>query len=82
MGGRRRKRTPRKQQCDELVSLFERLCRGPDCSRLFDEVCRTMRYCRLAAGKPKDDNAETPPESSASPENQESLDDSERPSGQ
>jgi hypothetical protein len=77
MGRRRRENTPRKQQCDELVALFERLCRGPDCSRLFDEVCRTMRYCRLAAGKPKDDSAETPPESSASPENLESRDDSE-----
>jgi len=79
MPRRRRESTPRKRQCDELVDLFERLCRGPDCSRLFDEVCRTMRYCRLAAGKPKDDNAETPPESNANPENPESRDDSEPP---
>jgi len=79
MPRRRRESTPRKRQCDELVSLFERLCRGPDCSRLFDEVCRTMRYCRLAAGKPKGDNAGMPPASSASPENQGSLDDNEPP---
>ena len=79
MPRRRRESTPRKRQCDELVSLFERLCRGPDCSRLFDEVCRTMRYCRLAAGKPKGDNAGMPRESSASPENQGSLDDNEPP---
>jgi len=79
MPRRRREKTPRKQQCDELVELFEKLCRGPDCSRLFDEVCRTMRYCRLAAGKPKGDNAGMPPESSASPESRESPDDSEPP---
>jgi len=79
MPRRRRESTPRKRQCDELVKLFEQLCRGPDCSRLFDEVCRTMRYCRLAAGKPKGDSAEMPPESSASPENPESPDDSELP---
>ena len=79
MGRRRREHTPRKQQCDELVSLFEQLCRGPDCSRLFDEVCRTMRYCRLAAGKPKGDNAGTPQASNASPESQGSRDDSEPP---
>jgi len=79
MPRRRRESTPRKRQCDELVKLFEQLCRGPDCSRLFDEVCRTMRYCRLAAGKPKGDNAGMPPASSASPESRESPDDSEPP---
>jgi len=77
MPRRRRESTPRKRQCDELVELFERLCRGPDCSRLFDEVCRTMRYCRLAAGKPKDDNAGMPQVNNANPESQGNRDDSE-----